>query len=284
MSGKVLNRETMISQSKNHQTTNQYQAIILAAGLGTRMQKYTASCHKALLPWQGRTLLDWQIQRLHQFGIKDILVVVGYSKDQFTFYAQKYGVKLIENADFADTNMVTSMFCAQAYISKPVLLCYGDIWYQPTALAKLLDAPDDDAIAVDGKWQDYWRFRYGKVEHDLEELKLNSDEYVTTLGKDTDNVSLQQKRYVGLIKFSQQSFQQGFDIYLNEEHAGWPFCQTVPQQSYMTDLLNILIKFNGIKFKAIDIGRRWLEFDTVEDYELSLNWENLVRDAGMEPQ
>lgn len=57
-------------------------AMIFAAGLGTRLKPFTESHPKALLPMAGKTLLQWQIERLREAGIKDIVVNVHHFAEQ----------------------------------------------------------------------------------------------------------------------------------------------------------------------------------------------------------
>ena len=65
-------------------------AMIFAAGLGTRLKPLTDSIPKALLPLAGKTLLQWQIEHLHQAGINDIIINVHHFPDQIIDYLQRH--------------------------------------------------------------------------------------------------------------------------------------------------------------------------------------------------
>ena len=58
-------------------------AIILAAGFGTRLRPHTLTCPKPLLPLQGRPILDWTLAALPP-AVDRVLVVVHYLADQIT--------------------------------------------------------------------------------------------------------------------------------------------------------------------------------------------------------
>jgi len=57
-------------------------AMIFAAGLGTRLKPLTDTMPKALLPLAGKPLLQWQVEKLRDAGITDIIVNVHHFADQ----------------------------------------------------------------------------------------------------------------------------------------------------------------------------------------------------------
>ncbi len=62
--------------------------MIFAAGMGTRLKPFTDTAPKALLPLAGKTLLEWQIEKLRQAGITDIVVNVHHFAEQIINYLQ----------------------------------------------------------------------------------------------------------------------------------------------------------------------------------------------------
>lgn len=67
-------------------------AILLAAGLSSRMGKL-----KALLPWQGLPLIQYQIEQMQDAGISEIIVVLGSQSDQLQKFIMDYDVKAVLN-------------------------------------------------------------------------------------------------------------------------------------------------------------------------------------------
>lgn len=102
-------------------------AIILAAGFGMRMIPINTETPKAFLEVGGEMLIERQIKHLHEAGVTDICIVVGFMKEHFEYLIDKYGVKLIVNADYASKNNLYSMKLAEKYLSDSYIIpC--DIW------------------------------------------------------------------------------------------------------------------------------------------------------------
>ena len=84
-------------------------AIILAAGYGMRMVPINTSMPKALIEVKGEKLIERQIRQLHEVGVNDITVVVGFMKESFEYLIDQFGVKLAVNSDYATTNNIVSL-------------------------------------------------------------------------------------------------------------------------------------------------------------------------------
>ena len=97
-------------------------AIILAAGKGERLRPLTLRTPKPLLPIAGKPMIENLIECLHQVGIKEIAVVVGYLKEQFGYLTAKYGVDLVDNPDFEKANNISSLYYARNRLGDTVIL------------------------------------------------------------------------------------------------------------------------------------------------------------------
>lgn len=102
-------------------------AIILAAGPGMRMIPIDKEIPKALLEVDSQCLIERQIQQLHEVGITDITVVVGFLKEQLEYLIDLYGVELVVNPDYAVKNNLYSLYKVMDRISGTYIIpC--DIW------------------------------------------------------------------------------------------------------------------------------------------------------------
>lgn len=102
-------------------------AIILAAGYGMRMIPINLETPKGLLKVRGERLIKRTIKQLHEVGITDIYIVVGYLKEKYEYLIDKYGVNLIVNSDYAFKNNLHSLKQVLKYLSNSYIIpC--DIW------------------------------------------------------------------------------------------------------------------------------------------------------------
>lgn len=102
-------------------------AIILAAGFGMRMVPINLTTPKALMEVNGERLIDRLINQLHEVGVNDITVVVGFMKDSFEYLIDEYDVKLSYAAEYASTNNIHSLNTVADKIENTYIIpC--DIW------------------------------------------------------------------------------------------------------------------------------------------------------------
>lgn len=98
-------------------------AIILAAGMGKRMNPVTLQTPKPLVKVNGVRMIDTAIRGLHYNGITEIYIVVGYLKEQFQELLKEYlGITLIENPFYATCNNISSLYVARDFLENAIIL------------------------------------------------------------------------------------------------------------------------------------------------------------------
>ena len=246
-------------------------AIILAAGRGTRLGRYTQSTPKGMLKIGGKTILEMQIDSYRNAGITDISIVVGYKGETINFS----GVKYYWNNDFDNTNMVVSLMEAEPEFTNDIIISYADIIFHPQLLKRAIEANNDAVVFVDSDWEKYWNMRYGTTDHDLESLVFDKSKNIVEIGRPDVGKENMTSRYIGIIKFSKQRIQDvkkiANEASITYRDAPWKLsCKPYPK-AYMTDLLQALVDA-GIPVKAENVANGWLEFDTESDYENVQSW------------
>lgn len=103
-------------------------AIIMAAGMSTRFAPVSYEKPKGLLSVRGQVLIERQIEQLHEAGIDDITVVVGYKKELFFYLEDKYGVKIVVNPEFAKRNNNSTLMRVREQLGN-TFICTSDIYY-----------------------------------------------------------------------------------------------------------------------------------------------------------
>ena len=102
-------------------------AIILAAGFGSRFVPITYELPKGLAIVKGEPMLERQIRQLKEKDINEIIIVVGYLKEKFDYLIDKYGVKLVYNPEYEVKNNLSSLFYARSYLKNSYILA-SDNW------------------------------------------------------------------------------------------------------------------------------------------------------------
>ncbi len=125
-------------------------AIIMAAGLGNRMKPVTLRTPKPLVKVNGIRMIDTVIQALHENGIYEIYIVVGYLKEQFKILTDEYkGITLIENPYYKECNNISSLYVARDYIEESMILDGDQIIYNSDVLA-----PEFEKSGYNSVWTD----------------------------------------------------------------------------------------------------------------------------------
>ena len=238
-------------------------AIILAAGRGSRLHPYTEQCPKCLTELGGRTLIERQIDTLGAAGVTDIVIVTGYLGDMLALD----GTRQVVNPDWATTNMVESLFCAEAEFTGDMIVSYGDIVYEPRVLSALLDSAEDISVVVDRQWRAYWESRFEDPLSDAESLTLDANGHITDIGNPPESLDDIEAQYTGLMRFRGPGVEalKAARAGLDTKERAWMEKRTVAN-AYMTDLLMEIILTGGT-ISAVPVDGGWLEIDTVEDYE-----------------
>lgn len=110
-------------------------AIILAAGMSTRFAPINFEKPKGLLEVKGERLIERQIRQLKDVGISEIIIVIGYMKEEFTYLVDKYGVVLVEAPDYAIKNNYASVWAARDYLSN-TLITSSDLYFSKNLFQK----------------------------------------------------------------------------------------------------------------------------------------------------
>ena len=127
-------------------------AVILAAGMASRLRPLTDKCPKCLLTVGSRTLLQRTVDSIKAAGVDDLTVVTGYREEMIrSFLTEHYPdmrLTFIHNSEYQTTNNIYSLWLARPSVDgETFLLLDSDILFDP-AIVKRIATTQGTALAV----------------------------------------------------------------------------------------------------------------------------------------
>lgn len=219
-------------------------AIILAAGMGTRLRPITDNVPKSLVKVAGEPMAERQIRFLKEKGIDDIIVATGYLKEKFDYLVDKYGVKLIHNDKYDIFNNVYTMYLLREYLQDSYVT-EADVYMVKNYFKRNMTGS---------------AYFSGIKENFKSEWKLHHDEngkvYEIEVGSGTDYI------ISGISYWSKEDGE-----YIKEELErvieGGSFSNV-----YWDDVVGSIIKNLNVHIEKIHTND-WFEIDSVEDLKIA---------------
>ena len=128
-------------------------AVILAAGMGSRLQKLGKSAPKGFLQLGEQPIIEESIKRLTDGGIGRIIIVTGHLSEFYESLQQRFNQQIltVHNPQYADSGSMYSLYCARELIEGDFLLLESDIIYEQRALSAVLNFPKDNVVLLSGQ-------------------------------------------------------------------------------------------------------------------------------------
>lgn len=130
-------------------------AIIMAAGIGKRMQPLTFETPKPLVKVNGVRMIDTVVDGLRENGICEIYVVVGHLKEQFFEWGKEKGVQIIENPYYDTCNNISSLYVAREHLGDCIILDGDQIIYNPAILDPHFPLSGYNAVWCEGETNEW---------------------------------------------------------------------------------------------------------------------------------
>ena len=231
-------------------------AIILAAGMASRLRPLTLHTPKCLLKVGERTLLQRSMDALIGSGIREFVIVTGYLHEKIEdFVSQVYGgsisVRFIHNRDFETTNNIYSLWLARPEAEgEEVLLLDSDLLYDGQIVERVLQDKHENVLTL--------------IRHELgeEEMKVVMDAQgsITEISKTCDP-ALAAGESLGIERMGRTyttELYKELEVMMDAEHLENTF--------YELAFLRLIAK--GQTFSVLDVTDLFsCELDTVEDFE-----------------
>ena len=127
-------------------------AIILAAGIGSRLCPFTEHTPKCLAPINGVPILINMLTHLSNVGVEETVIVVGYLKEKlYDMVGESFnGMKItyIESDRYATTNNIYSLWLAREHLTEDVILMESDVFFERMLLDHMFANGNKNVAAV----------------------------------------------------------------------------------------------------------------------------------------
>ncbi len=234
-------------------------AIILAAGMASRLRPLTLHTPKCLLKVGERALLQRSMDALIQYGIRDFVIVTGYLDGMIRhFVRQTYGdtitVRFVHNADYETTNNIYSLWLARSEAEgQGVLLLDSDLLYDGRIVERVIANEHDNVLTL--------------IKHELgeEEMKvvMDSEGSITEISK-TCSPALAAGESLGIERMG-----KAYTTALYQELEGMMNVEHLENTFYELAFFRLIAK--GYTFSVLDVTDLFsCELDTVEDFETAV--------------
>ncbi len=127
------------------------QAIIVAAGVGSRLRPLTDDRPKTPIEVDGQSMLSRSVQLMMDQGVNDIAIVVGYRKEMIVEHLRDFPVTYFYNPFYKITNNMASLWFAAPFIRGDFIYSHGDIVYDASLLTTLVEDEKENVLLVEKK-------------------------------------------------------------------------------------------------------------------------------------
>ena len=239
------------------------QAIILAAGKGSRLKEKTETLPKALVLINGVPLIIRTLNILTNYEIDEVIIVVGYLKEKIKeAIGNNYkGLKItyVDNDIYESSNNIYSLFLTKDYIKDDCLLLECDLYFSKKIIDCIIDQNSDCGVMVS---------KYNGKTMNGTVITFDDSNNVTELivkSKQNNGFDYSDKyKTVNIYKFSKTFFLKKYipniDVYIKTESIN----------SYYEVVLGGLIYYNNSNIKAVVVDENlWREVDDKNDLKIA---------------
>lgn len=226
------------------------QAIIMAAGKGSRLGDITKEKPKAFTEINNIKLIEYNIALLHYYGINDITIVTGYRHAQFeALLSSVPGIHMVYNPFYELMNVLGSFYMGQSELHEDVIYLHADTLCDPQIMDELINAEGDMVLPIDFKVCDEEAMKvlteFGKIKQISKQIPCD----------------IAEGEFIGIAKISKNILQ-------SLKNASIKVLERGEYASYFEGAIQELIDTGMGRIIPLDTnGRFWGEIDFVEDLE-----------------
>ncbi len=243
------------------------QALMLAAGMGKRLGKYTKNNTKCMLEVDGKTLIERATEALLDAGIKRFVMVVGYRGENVKKYIleecknprmKEMEFIFIDNDVYDKTNNIYSLYMAKEELEKDdTILLESDLIYDPVLIKRLVDSKKPNLVSV-AKYEQWMDGTVIKIDDNNSII-----EFIEKSGFNYDEIDKYYKT-VNVYKFSKEFSKKEFNPFLDA------YIKAYGENEYYELVLKIIAHLSRSQLEALDVSDiDWYEIDDAQDLDIA---------------
>lgn len=243
------------------------QALMLAAGMGKRLKKYTKNNTKCMLKVYDKTLIERAVEALLEAGVKKFVIVIGYEGENLKRFLleecknpkiKEMQFKFINNDVYDKTNNIYSLSLAKEELAKDdTILLESDLIYDYELIKRIVNSKDENLVSVAKykQWMDGTVIKTDSDNNVLEFIEKKNFSY-----KEID----QYYKTVNVYKFGKSFINKEFIPFLES------YIKAYGENEYYELVLKIIAHLSRCQLKALDVSDiDWYEIDDAQDLDIA---------------
>jgi len=231
---------------------NKYKAVILTAGIGSRISNITKTIPKSMIKINNKYIFEYILENLHKAKINEVIFVVGYKSNilipKLKNKCSELGIKLkiVVSKKYKTTNTMYSLWLARKHLYSDFIFLHGDLIFSFKMLNDFLKFSHKNSILVDPRKPKDWD----------DAMKIISNDNLLKYMSKTITLDEMDGVAIGMYKFNKQGGRILFDtigrLLKNRNTSAW-----------VSEALNIMSKYIKINIKTF--RALWADVDNLVD-------------------
>ncbi len=252
-------------------SSSRLRVIIPAAGLHPGLEDLCRDKPCALLPIDGKTVIEYQLRELEKLGINDVVVIRGSHEHKIEVQGPRY-----YDVDSSDKRLLHSLFAAESEFDRDLLIVYSDIIFDGGVIRRILENKGDITVGVDSSYRMQRGLYKGKL--DLVYTKQPIDgsprlrkekNSVTCIGKRLDR-NQADAEFIGVVYLSKEGASYLRRLYQEHKDLEGEFHEAPSfREASLTDLLQKAID-SGLEVRTAEVNQGWRELHAPDDYHKAI--------------
>ncbi|MBE9537578.1 MAG: NTP transferase domain-containing protein, partial [Proteobacteria bacterium] len=236
------------------------QLLILAAGMGRRLDPLTSTTPKCLVEVNGQPIILNALDQFSRYGLQRIVIVIGHLgdrvRDALGSHHGEIPIHYVENPVYEDTNNIYSLWLAREYCDRDTVLMEADVLFQPELAEQLCATMPGNIALVD----DFKPHMDGTVVEVNERMEICN---IIPGALQTEEFDYKGKyKTVNIYSFQADFLQHSFLPALHD------YMQRHGKDKYYELVISALISSGNTQIRALRVaGSKWIEIDDFVDLE-----------------